>query len=93
LTRLAEAAASTALTTAAIGAATGLLASRPALGTTARHIGQTTAGVKFLFACGKSKFLIAVATIQNLIGQELSRFLTCCTLQQTWVFSVLRTIT
>jgi hypothetical protein len=96
-TRLAVAEAAAATTTLAattvIRATTGLLARRPALGATARCIGQTTAGIKFLLACGKSEFLIAVATIQNLIGQGVSRFLTCCTLQQTSVFSVLRTIT
>jgi hypothetical protein len=92
---VAEAAAATATltATAVIRATTGLLARRPALGATARCIGQTTAGIKFLLACGKSEFLIAVATIQNLIGQGVSRFLTCYTLQQKRVCSVLRTIT
>jgi hypothetical protein len=79
LARLAEAAAAAAAaalatataTTTAIRAATGLFTSRPALWAAARCIGQATAGIKFLFTCGKSEFLIAVATIQNLIGQEV----------------------
>ncbi len=74
-------------------ATTGLLACGTALRATARRIGQTTAGIKFLLTFGKSEFLIAVATIQNLIGQRVSRFLLCCILQQTSVFPVLRTIT
>jgi hypothetical protein len=77
----------------AILATTGLLSCGTALRATARRVGQTTAGIKFLLTRGKSEFLIAVATIQNLIGQGVSRFLTCCTLQQTSVFPVLRTIT
>jgi len=36
--------------------------------TTAWHIGQTSAGIKFLLASSKHKFLIAVATIQSLIS-------------------------
>jgi selenophosphate synthase len=74
-------------------ATTGLLSCGTALRATARRVGQTTAGIKFLLTRGKGEFLIAVATIQNLIGQRVTRFLLCCMLQQTSVFPVLRTIT
>lgn len=83
------AAAAAALATAtatAIGATARLLARSPALRATARRVGQTTAGIKFLLTRGKSKFLIAVATIQNLIGQGVSRFLTCCTRSKNMFF-------
>lgn len=53
-------------TTAAI--ATGLFASGAALRATAGCIGQSTARVKFLLASGKGEFLVAVATIQDLVG-------------------------
>ena len=72
---------------------TGLLSCGTALRATARFVGQTPAGIKFLLTRGKSEFLIAVATIQKLIGQRVSRFLLCYMLQQTSVFPVLRTIT
>jgi hypothetical protein len=55
-----------------------LFAGGPALRATTRNIGQATAGVKFLLTRGESKFLIAVATIQNLVDQKISRFLTRC---------------
>jgi hypothetical protein len=77
----------------AILATTGLLSCSTALRATARRIGQTTTRIKFLLTRGKSEFLIAVATIQNLIGQRVARFLLCCILQQTSIFPVLRTIT
>ncbi len=73
--------------------ATRLLSGGTALRATARRVGQATARIKLLLTCGKGEFLIAVATIQNLIGQRVTRFLLCCNMQQTSVFPVLRTIT
>ena len=43
-------------------------ACRPASGTTARAVRQTTAGIEFLLPSGEHKLLIAIAAIQFLIG-------------------------
>ncbi len=62
----------TAASAIATGAATleaaGLFTSSAALRATAGCIGQSAARVKFLLTSSKGKFLVAVATIQDLVG-------------------------